>query len=45
MGKPSAEAAAIIEALKGRAGAIKVAECDDAIVLDAEAFMVSSAEI
>ncbi len=33
------EAAAIIEDLKSRCGAIKIAECDDGVVLDAEALM------
>ena len=30
----------IIEDIKGRSGPIKVAECDDGIVLDAEALTV-----
>jgi len=40
-----AEAAAgIIKDLQGRSGKIKVAECDDGIVLDAEALTVSPSE-
>ena len=33
-----------MEDLKGRSGAIKIAECDDGIVLDAEALTVCPAE-
>ena len=41
----NAEAAAgIINDLQGRSGKIKVAECDDGIVLDAEALTISPSE-
>ena len=37
-------AAGIIQDLQGRCGKIKVAECDDGIVLDGEALAVSPGE-
>ena len=37
-------AAEIIKDLQGRCGKVKVAECDDGIVLDAEALTVSPSE-
>jgi hypothetical protein len=37
-------AARIIKDLQGRSGKIKVAECDDGIVLDAEALTVAPPE-
>ena len=37
----NSEGAAIIEDIKDRAGAIKISEVDDCIVLDAEALIIS----
>lgn len=39
--KVNSEAAAIIRDIRGRAGAIKISEVDDSIVLDAEALIVT----
>ncbi len=39
--KVNSEAAAIIRDIMGRAGAIKISEVDDSIVLDAEALIVT----
>lgn len=39
--KVNSEAAAIIRDIKDRAGAIKISEVDDSIVLDAEALIVT----